>query len=224
VITAAGLPDYAPFSDESLPGDGFSNDLVVKAMKETGHVVKIIIVPWARGLAGTINGTYDILPSTWYSAERAKVLLFSDPYTVNRLVFAKPKGSIFEYTKLEDLAGKSVGTVIGYAYGDEFLNSRLFKRDPVENTLINLRKVAAGRIDLTLDDELTLQYLIQTKLPQLADKLALTSGTLSQKEMYMAFSRRRPDAARLVADFNKGLAEMKADGSYQATLKAFNLK
>jgi polar amino acid transport system substrate-binding protein len=224
ILTVAALPDYAPYSDQTLPAVGFSNDIVAQAMEKTGHKVKIVIVPWARGLAGTIDGTYDILPSAWYSAERAKVLFYSDPYVINRLVFVKAKGSTFNYTKLEDLAGKSVGTVIGYSYNSEFLNSPIFKRDPAESVLINLRKVAAGRIDLTLDDELTLKYLIRTKVPELTSKLELTSGALSEQNLYVTFSKKRSDAVQLVADFNKGLAEMKSDGSYAVALKLFSLK
>jgi len=223
VLIAATLDDFPPYCGQALPNFGFSNDLVVQAMGRTGHKVTVVFVPWARALSGAMDGYYDILPSVWYSPERGNALLFSEPYVVSRLVFVTRKDSPFDYTRLEDLAGKTVGIVNGYEYGKAFRTSTLFTRDVANSTVLNLTRVAAGRIDLTVEDELTLRYLFKTTALDLANRLVLSRGALSEQEMHMAVSKKRVDAGRLVADFNQGLAQMKQDGSYDALLVVHKL-
>jgi polar amino acid transport system substrate-binding protein len=217
-VTIAACTNYAPYSDADLPEDGFSNDLTAQIMRDAGYEVSVTVLPWIRALESTEAGGFDILPSAWYSEERAQALLFSDPIAMSRLVFVKPAGSPFEFHSLEDLKGLTVGTVTGYAYDPAFVASPLFQRPAVTDLLLNLRMVAARRIDLTLDDELTLRFIMHNRAPELAPQLALTESALSQQPLFVAFSKKRPDAARLVATFNAGLARMRADGRYRQLL------
>lgn len=217
-VAIAGCDSYAPYSDAALPGDGFANDLTAQIMQHAGYEVSVTMQPWIRALEGTETGAFDILPSAWYTEERARTLLFSAPIAMSRLVFVKPAGSPFEFRSLEDLHGLTVGTVSGYAYDPDFLASTLFQRPAVTDILLNLRMVAARHIDLTLDDELTLRFIINSRAPELAPLLALTRSALSQQPLLVAFSKKRPDAEQLLATFNAGLARMRADGSYQRLL------
>ncbi|GGF31185.1 ABC transporter substrate-binding protein [Aliidongia dinghuensis] len=218
MVTIAACENYAPYSDASLPGDGFANDLTARIMSRAGYDVSVTIMPWVRALQGTETGTFDILPSAWYTEARGRTLLFSQPIALSRLVFVKPVSSPFEFHSLDDLRGLTVGTVSGYAYTPDFLTSPLFQRTAVADIVLNLRMVAARRIDLTLDDELTLRFIIHSRAPELAPLLSLTRGVLSEQPLYVAFSRTRPDAERLVAAFDAGLARMQADGDYQRLL------
>lgn len=223
-LKAATLGDYAPYSDAKLPDKGFSNDLLVEAMKRAGHEVEVTIMPWPRAVQGVQTGEYDILTTVWKNAERETTMVFSEPFVSNRIVFAKPADSPFEYKALGDLDGKTVGTVIGYAYGDDFMKAPSFKREETNSVVNNLRKVAGKRIDLTLEDELLMKYLINTQAADVKAQLAITSGALSDNPAYMAFSKKRGDAATLAADFNKGLAALKADGTYDKLLAKHGMK
>ena len=217
-VAIAGCENYAPYSDAALPGDGFANDLTAQIMRQAGYEVSVTMLPWIRALEGTETGAFDILPSAWYTEDRARTLLFSTPIAMSRLVFVKPAGSPFEFRSLDDLTGLTVGTVAGYAYDPDFLASALFQRPAVTDIVLNLRMVAARRIDLTLDDELTLRFIIHSRAPELAPLLALTGSALTQQPLFVAFSKKRPDAERLLAAFNAGLARMHADDSYQKLL------
>lgn len=217
-VVIAGCDSYAPYSDAALPGDGFANDLTAQIMQHAGYEVSVTMQPWIRALEATEAGTFDILPSAWYTEERARALLFSAPIAMSRLVFVKPAGSPFEFRSLEDLRGLTVGTVAGYTYEPAFLASPLFQRPAVTDILLNLRMVAARHIDLTLDDELTLRFIIHSRAPELASLLTLTRNVLSEQPLFVSFSRKRPDAEQLLATFNAGLARMRADGSYRQLL------
>lgn len=223
-VTIAGCENYAPYSDVALPGNGFANDLTVQIMKAAGYEVSVLVLPWVRALDGTEAGTFDILPSAWYTEERAQMLLFSEPIAMSRLVFVKPADSPFEFHTLQDLAGLRVGIVSGYTYEPEFLASPLFQRLAVSDVLQNLRRVATRHIDLTLDDELTLRFIIHSRAPELAPVLAMTRGVLAEQGLFVTFSKQRPNAAKLLADFNAGLARMRADGSYQNLLSVHQMQ
>ncbi|HEV2674861.1 MAG TPA: transporter substrate-binding domain-containing protein [Aliidongia sp.] len=217
-LTIAGCENYAPYSDAALPGDGFANDLTTRIMRQAGYDTSVTMLPWIRALEETEAGRFDILPSAWRTEDRAQTLLFSAPIAMSRLVFVKAASSPFEFRSLEDLAGLTVGTIAGYTYEPEFLASPLFERPAVTDILLNLKMVAARHIDLTLDDELTLRFIIRSRAPDLAPLLALTQGVLSQQPLFVSFSKQRPDAEQLLAAFNTGLARMRADGSYQRLL------
>jgi polar amino acid transport system substrate-binding protein len=223
-VSIAGCENYAPYSDVALPGDGFANDLTAQIMRRAGYQPTIEMLPWVRALEGTESGEFDILPSAWYTEERAQKLLFSQPIAMSRLVFVKPADSKFEFHSLKDLAGLRIGIVSGYTYEPTFLASPLFQRLAVADVLMNLRRVATRHIDLTLDDELTLRFIIHSRAPELTPMLALTHGVLSEQGLFVTFSKQRPDAAKLLADFNAGLARMRADGSYQALLVAHQME
>jgi polar amino acid transport system substrate-binding protein len=223
-LTAAALTDWEPYSDEHLPNYGFDNDLLIEAMERAGYDVKIVMLPWSRALQGATDGEYDILPSIWYTPERAEKLVYSKPFATNRLRFVKPIGSNFDYRKLEDLKGMHVGTLNAYAYPIEFLNSALFFREPVSTLVQNLKKLAMGRIDVAVDDELTLKYVLNTKASDIADKLSFAKGVLSENQLYVGFAKKRKDAAELASAFNRGVAAMRMDGSYEALLKKHHMK
>ena len=217
-VSIAGCENYAPYSDAALPNDGFANDLTAQIMRRAGYEVSVAMLPWIRALDGTETGQFDILPSAWFTEERGRALLFSAPIATSRLVFVKPADSPFEFRTIEDLRGLTVGTVSGYSYDPAFLASPLFQRPAVTDILLNLRMVAARHIDLTLDDELTLRFIINSRAPELAPLLSLTRGGLSEQPLFVTFSKKRPDAAKLLATFNAGLARMRADGSYRQLL------
>ncbi len=223
-LHAAALTNYAPYSDSSLPGKGFSNDLLVQAMQRAGYTVEVEMMPWGRALELTTKGDTDILPSAWYNQERAKSLIYSKPFATNRIVFVKRADDPFEFKSLADLKGKSVGIVIDYAYDKDFLAGTDYKLEKARDILSNLKKVAEGHVDLTLDDELTLTNIINTQAPDLKGKLALTHGAMAENPLYITFSRARPDAQKWADAFDKALADMRADGSYDRILAAHGMK
>jgi polar amino acid transport system substrate-binding protein len=61
--------------------------------------------------------------------------------------------------RIEDLAGKALGTVYAYRYPqfEQMLGAR-FRRDDAPSMLVNLRKLAAHRTDYALTEQITLNY------------------------------------------------------------------
>lgn len=223
-LTAAALVDYPPFSDLGRPQLGFANELLLSAMRRAGYEIEIDMMPWSRALAGVQDGTYDILTCVWLTPDRQKIMAFTAPFAVNRLVFAKRAGEGFAYRGLADLTGRTIGTIPGYAYDEAFLKASNFKREEAATVATNLRKLSAGRIDLTVEDELILHFVINTQLPDLKMMLDLAPGALSENPLHFAVSKRRPDADRIASAFDAALAQMRTDGSYEHLLEKHGMR
>lgn len=223
-FTIATLKGWPPFSGKDLPNKGFSNDVTQTALERMGHSATIKVMPWARALEMTKRGKFEVLPSVWYSDERAKSLKFTDAIASNRIVFIKEKGDNFEFTGIDSLSGKSVGIVQDYDYSDEFLNAENIERQRANSLKTNVRKLLGGRVDLTLGDELVAKYAINKDMPDRADKVAYTEGALSEKDLHVTFTRKLDNLDRIVANFNDELEAMREDGTYDAILKRHKLK
>jgi polar amino acid transport system substrate-binding protein len=212
-ITAAGDP-WPPFLDPKQANQGLIIEISKAAFATQGYELEMNFVPWARALAGVKNATYDLLLGTWWTEERTGYLLYSDPYLENSVKFIKKKGSSFEYDGLASLSGKSVGVVRDYGYGDDFLSDKGFRRPEAKDFIGNVRKLAAGRIDLTLEDELVAKAIIAKNEPALLDKIEFCNLPLSSNALHVTSGLSNSKHKKLIAAFNKGLAEIKANGVY----------
>ncbi|WP_024302082.1 ABC transporter substrate-binding protein [Pseudogulbenkiania sp. MAI-1] len=222
-ITAAADP-YPPFADPSHPKQGISLQIIRAAYATQGYTVEMHFVPWARAIAGVKNGEYDILPNTWWTQERTAFLLYSDPYMKNEIKFIKRKGDPFEYKGLGSLTGKTVGIVRGYGYGDEFLNAANFNRPEVVEVMQNIKKLVLGRIDLTLEDEVVARWIIKHDAPNLLQQIEFTHNALSTQQLHVTSGLKNPRHKAIIEAFNKGLATIKANGTFDKILRENALK
>lgn len=211
--------NWEPFYAESLPDGGLVSDIVRSSFAHSGYQVNIKFIPWDRALDTSAKAKDDVLMGLWFAEERTSIYHFSEPFLANRLVFVKAADDPFEFEGLDSLHGKRVGTVRKYVYLKEFLEDPEIRKFPVSSLTANLRKVAAGRVDLTLDDEIVIKDLINRQLPELKDKLSLTRNALEEKPLYIASSLKHPRGAEIIAAFNKGLQQIRANGEYETLLK-----
>jgi polar amino acid transport system substrate-binding protein len=217
-ITAAGDP-YPPFGDPKNPDGGLGLEIIRAAYKTQGHEVTMEYVPWARAEAGVKNGTYDILPFTWRTDARLKVLLYSMPYAVGNVRFIKRKGDPFEFHGLASLGGKRIGVVLGYGYGDAFTASSAFERDNGKDLMTNIKKLLRDRLDLTLEDEIVARSIIGTEDPAALNAIEFVKIPLSVNPLYVTAGLQNPKAKEIIGAFNQGLEIIKANGTLDRIYK-----
>jgi polar amino acid transport system substrate-binding protein len=220
-ITAVGDP-WPPFLDPNQTSKGIIAEIATAAYATQGYELEITFVPWARAITGVKNATFDLLLGTWLTEERTEFLQFSEPYLNNSIKFIKKKGNTFDYSGLESLTGKSVGIVREYGYGDDFLSAKNFKRPEAKNLISNIRKLIAGRIDLTLEDEIVAKTIIAKEQPDLLDKIEFSNTDYSTNALYVTSGLANAKHKELIEAFNKGLAEIKKNGAYDTILSARN--
>ena len=222
-IVAAADP-WPPFTDPSSPQQGISLEIVRAAYKTQGYTVEMNFIPWARAEGMVKAGKYDILPVTWMTNKRKEYLLYSDAYVVNELKFIKQKDDPFEYNGISSLDGKKVGVVRGYGYGDEFQNADNFKREHSDSFISNIKKLVYKRIDLTLEDEIVARTKITEKDSALLPQIRFTKSALSSNPLHVTSGLKNPRHKEIIEAFNKGLAEIKANGDYSKILKKYGIE
>lgn len=214
---------WPPFTDARLAGNGLAAELVSTAFKRAGHTTEYIEVPWARALRGLQDGDYDLVVSAWYSDERARFGLFSEPYLTNRILFLKRKDTPIEFSALADLRAYSIAVGRGYRYAPAFDNDPSLTKVQVVDFLMAARMLAAGRVQLTLEDELVARYYLSRELKTLSDQLEFLPKPLSESGAYILIRRSHPRHRQLVDDFNRAIQAMRKDGTYRAIFRRHGL-
>lgn len=222
-FTAAGDP-YPPYGDPNNPDGGLGLEIIRAAFKTQGHSMTMEYVPWARAESGIKNGSYDILPFTWRTDARAKVLLFSTAFAIGNVRFIKRKGDPFEFTGLESLNGKTVGTIRGYGYSDAFVNSTQFQKESGNDLMTSIKKLLRNRIDLTLEDEIVGRSIIQAADPEALQHIEFVKAPLAVNPLYITVGLQNPRAQEIIGAFNKGLEVIRANGTLDKIFKKYGME
>ncbi|MGX2954167.1 substrate-binding periplasmic protein [Shewanella sp. JL219SE-S6] len=193
-------------------------EIVQSALAVHCYRLQVELKPWARALRSVKEAKTDLLLATWHTPEREQVLLFSEPYLQNRQRFIKRRGDPFEYTDLDSLKGKRIGVVRGYSYQTGFRAASDFIRVPNNSLESNLKMLAVGRLDLTLEDEIVATDTFW-RLQQ-EDSFDFTGPPLDIRNLHLSTSRLHPHGAELIAEFNQGLETIK-NGEYAKILAKY---
>jgi len=223
-LTVVALTSWPPFSAKDLPNNGFGNDITKTVLERAGYNVSVKLMPWSRAKKMTERGKFDVLANAWYNEKRAEKLAYTDRIAQNRIVFVSRKDSDFTYSGLDSLEGKTVGIVRDYDYRDDFLNADSFERQPANSFKTNLRKLKAGRVDVTLGDELLAKYLVNENFPDAKGSFAYSDKAQSSKDLFVTVSRAIEGTKTVVSDFNEALAEIREDGTYDKIAERHGLE
>ncbi|MCL9780276.1 transporter substrate-binding domain-containing protein [Vibrio sp. S4M6] len=219
VVTAVSDP-WPPFITLDPNRPGIAVEIVDEALKTQGSVLDMTVVPWARALLMVRHGNADLLLPAWYTAGRSEYLLFSEPYLTNEVVIVKRATDDFEFSGLESLSGKTVGVVRGYNYGESFDKADNFDKAEVNDLVTNLKKLMRDRIDLTIGDKLAILATIE-KYGLNRDNYQFSGLPVSYKTLHIASSKANPSSTALIQIFNRGLVEIKSNGTFIEVLTKY---
>ena len=210
---------WPPFTDDTLVNGGLATDIVTTALARAGYASGYEQVPWARALLGVGEGRYDVLVNAWYNDERTKLGQFSGEYLLNRIRFLKRKDTPLEYSNLQQLHTYPIAVVRGYAYSPAFDEDPSFQKIPVHSFAMAVRMVAADRVKLTLEDEYVARYYLAREPAKVRNAVEFLPKPLSENGLHILVSLKNPKHEQIVAGFDRAIAAMKADGSYERLLK-----
>jgi polar amino acid transport system substrate-binding protein len=206
---------YAPFESQNEKGEivGFDIEVVQAVAKKAGIEVKFVNTPWEGIFNALGQGDRDMVVSAVTITEERKATMdFSDPYfDAQQLIAVKETSKVAKFADLKKLkVGVQTGTT-----GDEAVTKLLGKTSTnikrFESTPLALKELEAGGVDAVVaDNGVVINYVANNpggKFKSISDKefvpeqygIALKKGN-----------------AELLAKVNKGLADIKADGSYDA--------
>jgi len=215
---------WPPFTDATMVNGGLATDLVTRALVRAGYATQFEQVPWARALQGVGEGRYDVLINAWFSDDRTHLGQFSAPYLINRIRLLQQKGDNVTFNgDLVSLHGKSVAVVRDYAYSAGFDGESQITKVPVHNFSMAVRMLAAGRVNLTLEDEYVARYYLQQESPKVRNAVEFFGPPLAENTLHILVSLKNPEHDQIVAGFDSAIASMKADGSYARLMHDYGM-
>jgi len=208
--------EYPPYYSETLDRDGPVAELTVTALQKAGHEVEVRFMPWARALKLGEQGKVDGLIGVWRSPERERAFLYSEPVVSNRIVLCRNgTAGPDKFTNFEALRPLTVGVVRGYA-DPPGLSAAGVKTEPVTHDLQNLRKLAAGHLDLVLIDSRVSEYLINKHLGEAGARINCLQPAVQEHPQFLVVSRSAADAKAIVAGFNEQMQRLRRSGEFKA--------
>jgi polar amino acid transport system substrate-binding protein len=215
--------DWSPYYGPDLQNQGPIAEIITQAFNRVGYTTKTEYLPFANLIVKLKTGRYDAGFATYYSDQRAKDFIFSDPIGVcSRVGFIKKKDSQINFKELEDLKPYRIGVTRGYIYAvpefdtAEYLNK--IESTSEEASIMNLIK---GRLDLVIIDKVVAQYLIGKKFKANRNDLDFLEFTNRKGELYLFISKANKEADRMMKDFNDGLKQIKEDGTFDRIIKNY---
>ncbi len=206
---------YAPFESQNEKGEivGFDIEVAQAAAKKAGIELKFVNTPWEGIFNALGQGDRDMVVSAvTITAERKGTMDFSEPYfDAQQLIAVKMDSKIAKFADLKKLkVGVQTGTT-----GDEAVTKLQGKSSPnikrFEGTPLALKELESGGVDAVVaDNGVIIHYVANNpggKFKTVADK------EFVPEQYGIAFKKGN---AELQGKINKGLAEIKADGSYAA--------
>lgn len=231
VITLRADPSCPSNCDPDSDHPGYVVELAKAVFGSAGYKVDYRLLSWSRTLIEVRNGTIDGFvagikddaPDFVYPEEPAGMLINA---------FAARKGTGWKWTGIGSLKGKVLGFIPDYQYFPElkaYIDQHANDPKAVQGiammnaTELNLRKLAVGRIDLTCDDMIVLQYEIgQLKL---GDKIEIIDPKVAEPvPNYIAFGPNNPRAAELSKLWDEGIRRLRKTGELKRILERYNLK
>jgi len=204
---------YAPFESQNEKGEivGFDIDIVRAVAKKAGIEVKFVNTPWEGIFNALAQGDRDLLVSSITITDaRRQTMDFSAPYfDAQQLIAVKANSKV---ARFDDLKTLKVGVQTGTT-GEEAISKLQGKNSPnikrFESTPLALKELEAGGVDAVVaDNGVVIHYVANNTGTQFK---TVNDPAFVPEQYGIAVKKGNAD---LLAKLNKGLADIRADGSY----------
>ncbi|MBQ1764134.1 MAG: basic amino acid ABC transporter substrate-binding protein [Aquincola sp.] len=213
VITVGTDAAYAPFESQNDKAEivGFTVDVLSAVAQKAGFEVKFVNTPWEGIFNALQQGDRDLLASSiTITDERKQTMDFSSPYfDAVQLIAVKQSSKV---AKFDDLKKLKVGVQTGTT-GDEVVTKLLGKTSAnvkrFESTPLALKELEAGGVDAVVaDNGVVIHYVANN--PGAQFKTVADSSFVPEQYGFAV----KKGNAELLSLVNKGIADIKADGTY----------
>lgn len=204
---------WPPYMENTPPHFGVISRIVTLAFAKHDTPVTYGFFPWSRARMLAARGVWDGSVAWTCRPEMLKQFHFSDPIVAHNYVLFHRTSTDFDWDNVKDLESYRIGLTQDYNYGEEFeeaVAAGTISADVTTSDQANLRKLAAGRIDLfPMEPAVGMGML---KKLNLSDKITFHTTPLQSDYLYLILSRRVPDSERYLEAFNEGLNELRESG------------
>jgi cystine transport system substrate-binding protein len=209
VLTVGTEGTYKPFSyHEEGSGEltGYDVEVITAVAERMGVEAEFQETQWDAIFAGLEAGRFDVIANqVSITDERKQAYDFSDPYTVSSGVIVTTADNT-DISSFEDLSGKTTAQSLTSNWY-ELAQEAGANVEPVEGWAQSITLLEQGRVDATINDELTYLDYQKTNDNQ-GIKIAATTDETSQSAVAV-----RKGSTELVDAINTALGELRADGT-----------
>jgi len=202
---------------------GISTDMLVLMLERIGTTQNrkdIMLVPWARAYNMLQNNPGTILFTTTKTEERENMFKWVGPIFEIELNLYALKQRNLKINSIEDIKKYRIGT-----QRDDVVESLLVKKtgmnvtdfERVASSLLNVKKLYAGRIDLVPQCKET--TIIKCKEAGIDPDKFESVYTLDTKSNYYAFHKDTPD--EVISTFQAAFDELKGEGKLDEIFRKY---
>jgi polar amino acid transport system substrate-binding protein len=213
LVTLAWPPYYGP----ELPDDGFGGAITRAAFAHAGHRVSITYVPWARALRDAAEGRYDGILGGYYTQARSRTFRYSEPFAQARgALIARPEVGITAYDSLRDLQPYRIAVGNAFAHTEEFDAAGYLKKVQTNHVEQMIHMLFQGRVEMAAMSVAVFRHQARKLGYTDIERMRILKPLLFRNDLYIMIGKEIDDGESLIADFNRGLAAIRADGTYEA--------
>jgi polar amino acid transport system substrate-binding protein len=211
---------YPPFASQDASGAwvGWEVEMIGAICAAAELTCEIVPVAWDGIIPSLTAGQIDaIMASMSITEERMQTIDFSDKYYNTPTVVVGAKGMEFDATP-EGLAGKIIGvqvSTVHQAYVEKYFAGTAAEVKTYQTQDEANQDLIAGRIDATQADSIALDAFLAT--PE-GTACCEVKGTVADDPAILGLGvgvGLRKGEEELKAAFNKGIAAVLADGTYE---------
>ncbi|EDP6855105.1 transporter substrate-binding domain-containing protein [Campylobacter upsaliensis] len=211
-------PNYKPFDyKEDAKLTGLDIDLVNEIAKREGIELTWVEMSFDGLIPALKTGKIDMIASAMSATEdRRKSVDFSDVYYTTKNLYIKKKDNETLNSK-EDLEGKIIGVQLGTLQEPAAKAIKDTKVQSNESLSVVIMELKEGKIDAVVaDKDVSTGYLKEN-----ADLIGFFEEEDGSEGFSFVFDKDKQKEA--IEKFNKGLKDLKADGTYEQILTKYEL-
>lgn len=218
-------PPYQYINDENELA-GLDIELLKAIAKEAGCTVQLYEIPWKRHLLQIKSGQIDIALGASYEKSRAEYAHFSIPLRPERmsLFVLKNKAKQYHIKNLTEIseAKFSLGTTLGYYYGEEYknlMNKAAFKSQVQElhTDKLNYAKLFHERIDGFIADPISTTHQV-SNLKNTRPLSILFD--VHNDDVHLMLSKKSIDIS-IVEKINRAMKALQKSGRYKKIVDSY---
>ncbi len=226
------VADYwAPYASNAGARPGYLIEIFQEAMNLSGHTVTYEVQPWSRCLEAVKKGEAQAAAGIYQEDAEAKGLTYEKTFPIGKSInrFFVRKGDTWKYSGPASFGAKTLGLIKGYSYEEIQESSETNKvttdwATGEDALAVNLRKLAAKRIDIVVDDELVVKETAEKE--KVWEKIQGAGKLGKANNVYIAFppaavNAKSPGYAKALAE---NVEKMRKSGSLAKILAKYGIK
>lgn len=218
IVSDNAFAPFESFDPETKTYVGIDMDIIAAIAKDQGFEYNMMNVGFDPALAKVQAGQADaVIAGMTINDKRKEIFDFSEGYFEDGQVMVVAKDS--DITKIEDLKGKVVATKNG-TMGAEYANANKDKygytTKAFEGSNEQYQAIINGNCVACFEDYTVIKDAIKNgvELKTVGEKI---------NPSYYGFAVKKGQNAELIEMFNKGLANIKANGEYDKILAKYGM-